>query len=305
MAGARVLVLELKHFIIEPKKSVIHLADFLQRIRGQWGRWVQCTVQWLFKFIFRSVGGGGGGQLSAFFYEPRALEKISSNPPIQKKKKKRKKVSANENHTRGGGEGIGGRGGWSSVMDDRGKGAEMSASLYILALPWPQMPRRRAASARLPSAFLVKAARLKDRCKDRTWKKKKHLRASVVQLCQYLYSWWINEPQHTQRVPSSVCDVFMCHIVTEPKTEMDRISASDLLLKAGTSLSSVHTGTYKVMQYPSNTSIYSHNISECVCQVRSVGRVMKRCVRSCIISCYFHLWGGSSFKDTRRYCSPV
>ena len=133
----------------------------------------------------------------------------------------------------------------------------------------------------------------------------RQMRASVVQLCQYLYSWWINEPQHTQRGPSSVCDVFMCHIVTEPKTRTDRISAPDLLLKVGTSLSSVHTGTYKVMQYPSNTSIYSHNISECVCQVRSVGRVMKRCVRSCIISCYFHLWVGSSFKDTRRYCSPV
>ena len=251
------------------------------------------------------MGGGGGGQLSAFFYEPRALEKISSNPPIQKKKE-RKKVSANEKHTRGGGEGIGGRGGWLSVMDDRGK--EQRCQLLSTSSPCRDLKclgeELRARASPQHSSWRPRDSKT-DAKIEREKKKKKHLRASVVQLCQYLYSWWINEPQHTQRGPSSVCDVFMCHIVTEPKTRTDRISAPDLLLKVGTSLSSVHTGTYKVMQYPSNTSIYSHNISECVCQVRSVGRVMKRCVRSCIISCYFHLWVGSSFKDTRRYCSPV
>lgn len=79
------------------------------------------------------VGAEGSCQL--FFTSLVPWKKLVPIPLSKKKKKKRKKVSANEKHTRGGGEGIGGRGGWSSVMDDRGKGAEMSASLYILALP--------------------------------------------------------------------------------------------------------------------------------------------------------------------------
>ena len=204
---------------------------------------------------------GAEGSCQLFFTSLVPWKKLVPIPLSNKKKKERKKGSANEKHTRGGGEGIGGggwqRGGrpwWMTGGRKRDVGLSTSSPCRDLKCLGQEL-RARASPQHSSQRLWESKTDAKIERKKKTTTKKKHLRASVVQLCQYLYSWWINEPQHTQRDPSSVCDVFMCHIVTEPKIERRRISASDLLLKAGTSLSSVHTGTYKVMQYPSNTSI--------------------------------------------------
>lgn len=159
----------------------LKLSDFQQWIRGQWGRRVQCTVQWLFKFIFLSVGGGAEGSCQALtsLVPWKKLVPI----PIPKKKERKKGKNANEKHTRGWVEGEEGAG-WRSrgvyVCDGwrRGRNRDVSPAASsprrdlrclgdgpqtraALGIPQEHWPERR-------------GERDKDRCKETV----DHLRAS-------------------------------------------------------------------------------------------------------------------------------
>lgn len=138
--GLFLSVLEFKYLFIKPKNCMRLPSSFLTSDKGSEDNGVDeySTLYSGSLSSFPSLCGWWGRRAAVSFYEPRALEKISSNP--------QSKTLMRSTYGRWGG--VGGR--WGIIYDGWQRKEQRCLPLCILALPWPQMPQRRATNTCLP-----------------------------------------------------------------------------------------------------------------------------------------------------------